>query len=246
MSSSPRSCASTKAATLRVLFPVPRYDAYVPRYGQEGLRIRFSRRAGCVWPCRAAEGGAKVADGRRRRREGGRAGRPGDRSGGERFASARRQARGLSLGQIAKEVGLARSTVQRIVAALATEDFVTEAQPGHGVRIGQGLRASRLAELQRRRDPSSPSRRLARRGRRNRRSLDSVGRFGRVHRPDSGSAAPGRALSDRRALPPALHRQRQGDPRLLSPRRTRSPDRQECRRTSPIIRSRIAPSFCGS
>jgi DNA-binding IclR family transcriptional regulator len=46
---------------------------------------------------------------------------------------------GLSLGQIAKEVGLARSTVQRIVAALASEDFVTEAQPGHGVRIGPGL-----------------------------------------------------------------------------------------------------------
>jgi DNA-binding IclR family transcriptional regulator len=46
---------------------------------------------------------------------------------------------GLSLGQIAKEVGLARSTVQRIVAALATEDFVTDAQPGHGVRIGPGL-----------------------------------------------------------------------------------------------------------
>jgi len=46
---------------------------------------------------------------------------------------------GLSLGQIAKQVGLARSTVQRIVAALASEDFVTEAHPGHGVRIGPGL-----------------------------------------------------------------------------------------------------------
>ncbi len=46
---------------------------------------------------------------------------------------------GLSLAQIAKEVGLARSTVQRIVAALANEDFVTEAQPGRGVRIGPGL-----------------------------------------------------------------------------------------------------------
>lgn len=46
---------------------------------------------------------------------------------------------GLSLGQIAKEVGLARSTVQRIVAALANEDFVTEAQPDRGVRIGAGL-----------------------------------------------------------------------------------------------------------
>lgn len=46
---------------------------------------------------------------------------------------------GLSLGQIAKEVDLARSTVQRIVAALGSEDFVVEAKPGHGVRIGPGL-----------------------------------------------------------------------------------------------------------
>jgi DNA-binding IclR family transcriptional regulator len=46
---------------------------------------------------------------------------------------------GLSLGQIARETGLARSTVQRIVAALATEEFVSEAQPGRGVRIGPGL-----------------------------------------------------------------------------------------------------------
>jgi DNA-binding IclR family transcriptional regulator len=50
-----------------------------------------------------------------------------------------RRPEGLSLGQIAREVGLARSTVQRIVAALATENFVTEAQPGRGVRIGPGL-----------------------------------------------------------------------------------------------------------
>lgn len=46
---------------------------------------------------------------------------------------------GLSLGQIAKEVGLARSTVQRIVAALAQEEFVVEAHPGRGVRIGPAL-----------------------------------------------------------------------------------------------------------
>jgi DNA-binding IclR family transcriptional regulator len=46
---------------------------------------------------------------------------------------------GLSLGEIAREVGLARSTVQRIVAALAAEDFVVEARPGRGVRIGPGL-----------------------------------------------------------------------------------------------------------
>jgi DNA-binding IclR family transcriptional regulator len=46
---------------------------------------------------------------------------------------------GLSLAQIAREVGLARSTVQRIVAALAAEDFVSEARPGRGVRISAGL-----------------------------------------------------------------------------------------------------------
>jgi DNA-binding IclR family transcriptional regulator len=45
---------------------------------------------------------------------------------------------GLSLGQIAKSVGLARSTVQRIVAALTAEDFVTSTGPGQ-VRIGTGL-----------------------------------------------------------------------------------------------------------
>jgi len=50
-----------------------------------------------------------------------------------------RQPDGLSLGQIAKAAGLARSTVQRIVAALAMENFVTTAGPNAGVRIGAGL-----------------------------------------------------------------------------------------------------------
>lgn len=45
---------------------------------------------------------------------------------------------GLSLGQIAKSVDLARSTVQRIVAALAAEDFVIASGPGD-VRIGPSL-----------------------------------------------------------------------------------------------------------
>ncbi|NOJ45961.1 IclR family transcriptional regulator [Bradyrhizobium archetypum] len=45
---------------------------------------------------------------------------------------------GLSLGQIAKSVNLARSTVQRIVAALIAEDFLTSTGPGE-VRIGMGL-----------------------------------------------------------------------------------------------------------
>ena len=46
---------------------------------------------------------------------------------------------GLSLGQIAEEVGLARSTVQRIVAALQLEGWVAPASPNARVRIGPGL-----------------------------------------------------------------------------------------------------------
>jgi DNA-binding IclR family transcriptional regulator len=46
---------------------------------------------------------------------------------------------GLTLAEIARDVGLARSTVQRILAALAAEDFVMEAQPGRGARIGPGI-----------------------------------------------------------------------------------------------------------
>ena len=49
------------------------------------------------------------------------------------------QPEGLSLGQIARAVGLARSTVQRIVGALAAEDFVTAVGPNGGARIGAGL-----------------------------------------------------------------------------------------------------------
>lgn len=43
---------------------------------------------------------------------------------------------GLSLGQIAQRVGLARSTVQRIVAALETEKLVIAASPSGRVRLG--------------------------------------------------------------------------------------------------------------
>lgn len=48
-------------------------------------------------------------------------------------------AQGLSLAQIAKEVGLARSTVHRIVSALEAEQFVTSAAPGGRIRLGLGL-----------------------------------------------------------------------------------------------------------
>ena len=46
------------------------------------------------------------------------------------------QQMGLSLGQIAQQVGLARSTVQRIVAALAAEKLLIAASPKGRVRLG--------------------------------------------------------------------------------------------------------------
>jgi DNA-binding IclR family transcriptional regulator len=46
---------------------------------------------------------------------------------------------GLSLGQIGERVGLARSTVQRIVDALRAEQFVIAASPTSGVRLGPAL-----------------------------------------------------------------------------------------------------------
>jgi DNA-binding IclR family transcriptional regulator len=50
------------------------------------------------------------------------------------------QASGLSLAQIAQRVGLARSTVQRIVAALEAEKFVIAASPNGRVRLGPAIR----------------------------------------------------------------------------------------------------------
>jgi DNA-binding IclR family transcriptional regulator len=51
---------------------------------------------------------------------------------------------GMSLGQIAERVGLARSTVQRIVAALQAERLVISDSNGGGLRLGPELHA--LAE----------------------------------------------------------------------------------------------------
>jgi DNA-binding IclR family transcriptional regulator len=51
---------------------------------------------------------------------------------------------GMSLGQIAERVGLARSTVQRIVAALQAERLVISDASGGGLRLGPELHA--LAE----------------------------------------------------------------------------------------------------
>ena len=46
---------------------------------------------------------------------------------------------GLSLGQIAARVGLARSTVQRIVASLETEKLLIAASPNGRVRLGPAI-----------------------------------------------------------------------------------------------------------
>ena len=50
---------------------------------------------------------------------------------------------GLSLGQIAQRVNLARSTVQRIVAALEAEKLVIAASPNGRVRLGPDHPAAR-------------------------------------------------------------------------------------------------------
>lgn len=49
------------------------------------------------------------------------------------------QPSGLSLGQIAQRVGLARSTVQRIVSALEVEKLVIAASPTGRVRLGPAI-----------------------------------------------------------------------------------------------------------
>ena len=46
---------------------------------------------------------------------------------------------GLSLGQLAGRVGLPKSTVQRIIAALDFENFVVSAFPDRRLRLGPGL-----------------------------------------------------------------------------------------------------------
>lgn len=46
---------------------------------------------------------------------------------------------GRSLGQIAAETNLPRSTVQRIVAALQNENFIVSHSSGNGLRLGAGI-----------------------------------------------------------------------------------------------------------
>ncbi len=46
---------------------------------------------------------------------------------------------GMSLGQLAGKVGLPKSTVQRIISALDSENFVVSASPGGRLRLGPAL-----------------------------------------------------------------------------------------------------------
>jgi DNA-binding IclR family transcriptional regulator len=48
---------------------------------------------------------------------------------------------GLSLGQIATRVGLPRSTVQRIVSALAVEGFISTERGASGIRLGPEIQS---------------------------------------------------------------------------------------------------------
>lgn len=72
--------------------------------------------------------------------------RAGERQGVQVIARAaailrilQRHPRGLSLGEIAKAIGLPRSTVQRIVDALDAENLVVASSSSHGVRLGPAL-----------------------------------------------------------------------------------------------------------
>ena len=55
-----------------------------------------------------------------------------------------RETGGLSLGQIASSVNLPRSTVQRIVSALASEELVRQ-KTGQGITLGAGIQSLALA-----------------------------------------------------------------------------------------------------
>ena len=168
-------------------------------------------------------------------------GNPSHRTRGESAARAGEPPGRPEPGRNRQEVGLARSTVQRIVAALAAEEFVTEAQPGRGVRIGAGLAriaaslGSNIAELLR---PHLHA--LVRGGRRNRRSLCAFRRLRDFRRTGSRPTAAGRGVGGGRSISSALHRQRQSDSLLLRQAGRACADRQEPRRARRPSARRLA------
>ena len=140
------------------------------------------------------------------------------------------QASGLSLGQIAQRVSLARSTVQRIVAALEAEKFVIAASPTGRVRLGptiQRLAMSVGADFVSAARPFLVE--AVAGAERDRRPRDHPQRPPGVRRPGDRAAAPARGVGGGRGVPAALHRQRQGLSGGAYRRRRRAPDRQELR-----------------
>ena len=132
------------------------------------------------------------------------------------------EAEGLSLGQIAQRVNLARSTVQRIVAALEAEKFLIAASPNGRVRLGPTI--LRLAASARTdfvavaRPYPQPT---LQRTQGDRRSIGRQERSPGVHRSGDRIAAAAHGVRRRRDISAALHRQRQG----LSRRARRYRDR---------------------
>ena len=68
-----------------------------------------------------------------------------------------KETQGLSLGQIARKVDLPRSTVQRIVGALATEGFISTEDGSGGIRLGPEIQMLAQASVRDTKDMLRPT-----------------------------------------------------------------------------------------
>ena len=144
---------------------------------------------------------------------------------------------GLSLGQIAQRVNLARSTVQRIVGALAAEKFLIAASPTGRVRLGPTilrLAASARTDFVAAARPflielSNELKETADLGRGQERSP-------RLRRSGHRLAAAAHRVGGRRDFPALLHGERQGLSRRARRCRRCAPDRHDL--SAPYARAR--------
>ena len=146
---------------------------------------------------------------------------------------------GLSLGQIAQRVSLARSTVQRIVAALQTEKLVIAATPNGRVRLGPTI--LRLAASVRSDFLALARPFLERLSEELHETVDlAMVQEGPpdLHRPGDRLAAPAHGVGGGRDLSALLHRQRQGLSGAALRRRGREADRRASTRRARPTRSR--------
>ena len=120
------------------------------------------------------------------------------------------QPAGLSLGQIAQRVSLARSTVQRIVAALAAEKLVIAASPTGRVRLVRPFCVWRRRSYRFRSDCPAISGPALERARRDRRPRDLPEGPPDLHRPGDRLPAAARGLGSGRDISAVLHGERQG------------------------------------